>query len=136
MDLRVQVADELELGLGPSIGLALVEDVLGDLELEDLGWLGPLEDAVLTEAEEALKDELGDGEADNQSLPREEGSVEKLCETLFTVWSAWGQDRGWAWSETHLEEIHLDGRVRPRVAGGAGLRETQLVVWWLKRGEA
>ena len=88
LDLRVQVADELELGLGTSVCLALVEDILGNLELEDLGGLRLLENTVLTQAQETLKEELGDGEANDQSLPREEGSVEELCEALFMIGSA------------------------------------------------
>ena len=89
LDLRVQVVDELELGLGTSVCLALVEDILGYLELEDLGGLRPLEDTVLTQAQETLEEELGDGKANDQSLPREEGSVEELCEALCTIGSAW-----------------------------------------------
>jgi len=83
----VEIADQLILCLGASVGLALVEYILRHLELKHLGWLRLLENAVLAEAQEALKEELGDREADDQPLPRKEGSVEDPSESLESQWS-------------------------------------------------
>lgn len=85
LDLAPQAVDEGEAGLGAAVGLALVVDLLRDLLLEHGGHLLALEDAVLTEGEERLEEEVADGEADDELLPGEERAVEGLREALRGV---------------------------------------------------
>ncbi len=83
--MTVDVAEELELGLGATIGLALVEDFLRHLLLQDLWRLRLEEILVLAHTQDALEEELGHGEADDQLLPREQRSVQEPCEALFAI---------------------------------------------------
>lgn len=86
--------------------LALVEDFLRNLILEDLWRTGLLEDLVLAQREETFEDVLCDGEAYNELLPWEEGPVEEARETLFSCislcfWNA--VTRGFV----YLQDIHF-----------------------------
>lgn len=78
LELPVEGVDDLELGLGPTVCLALVIDFLRHFIFQDLGGLKLLENLVLAEAEETLEEVLGDGEADDELLPWEEGPVKSL----------------------------------------------------------
>ena len=86
MDLAVQSTDEPKLRSGTTVGLTLVEYFLGDFILENLRGRGLLQDLVLSEGEEAFEEVLAPREANDQTLPREEGAVEEASKTL--VYSA------------------------------------------------
>jgi hypothetical protein len=62
--------------------LGLIEDFLSNLTLEDLGSLCSLQNLVLPEREESLKDELSQGESYEHVLPWEARTVEKTRELL------------------------------------------------------
>lgn len=62
--------------------LGLIKDFLGNLTLEDLRSLCSLQNLVLTERKQALKDELPEGESHEHVLPWEERTVEKTRELL------------------------------------------------------
>lgn len=62
--------------------LGLIKDFLSNLTLEDLRSLCSLQNLVLTEREQALKDELPQGESHEHVLPWEERTVEKTRELL------------------------------------------------------
>ncbi len=82
LDLAPEAVDELELGLGPAIGLALVEHLVRPPRAR-APWAPPSsEDLVLAQREEAFEDVLRDGEADYQLLPGEERAVEEPGEEL------------------------------------------------------
>lgn len=82
LDLAPQAVEDLKLGLGTTVGLGLVKDLLGDLLGEHGGGAGLLQDAVLAGREEGFEEVLADGEADDELLPGEEGTVEEARETL------------------------------------------------------
>lgn len=105
LDLTIETGNEAELSLGATIRLefhcmsdkllytftsfrfatsylALIKDLLGNLALEDLGSLCVLKNLILSEREEALKDELAQGEPHEDVLPWEERTVEKTRELL------------------------------------------------------
>jgi hypothetical protein len=63
----------------------LIKDLLGDLTLEDLRRLCLLENLILSERQEALKDELAQGEPHEHVLPWEERTVEKTRELLVIM---------------------------------------------------
>jgi hypothetical protein len=65
--------------------LALIKDLLGDLALENLRGLCLLENLVLSERKEALKDELTQGEPHENVLPWEERTVKKTRELLVNI---------------------------------------------------
>lgn len=65
--------------------LALIKDLLGNLALEDLRSLCLLENLVLSERKEALKDELTQGEPHENVLPWEERTVKKTGELLVNI---------------------------------------------------
>lgn len=85
LDLAPQAVEDLKLGLGAAVGLGLVKDLLGDLLGEHGGGTGLLQDAVLAGREEGFEEVLADGEADDELLPGEEGTVEEARETLGRV---------------------------------------------------
>lgn len=70
---------------GSSTNLGFVEDLLRDLICENLWWLGLLQNLVLAEREKAFEDILGEGEADDELLPREQGPVQDACKTLQII---------------------------------------------------
>ncbi len=51
--------------------------------LQHLGGFGAPEDLVLAQREEPFENVLGKGEADDQLLPREEGTVEESSKALW-----------------------------------------------------
>lgn len=63
----------------------MIKDLLGNLALEDLGSLCLLENLILSERQEALKDELAQGEPHEHVLPWEERTVEKTRELLVDM---------------------------------------------------
>lgn len=65
LDLTVETVDQRELGLGASIGLALVENLLCDFMLENGGGLGLGQDTILANTEDTFEQELGNREPDN-----------------------------------------------------------------------
>lgn len=81
-DLAPEAAGDGEFSLGAAIGLRLVEIFLGDFFGEDGGGFGRLEDTVLAEGEERFEDELAQGEAQDEPLPWEQRTVEKLRQAL------------------------------------------------------
>jgi hypothetical protein len=80
---RAQAIDDLELCLGASVSLRLVEVLLGHLFGKDGGWLRALEDAVLADVEEGFEKVVTDREAHQQLLPGEERAVQGLGEALL-----------------------------------------------------
>lgn len=82
LELSVETVEAAELGLGPAVRLALVVNLLRHLVFQHLGRLRPLQNLVLTVAEDSFKNVLADGEADNQLLPREQRAVEEPREAL------------------------------------------------------
>ena len=121
LDLAPQAVDKGEAGLCAAVGLGLVVDFLGDFLLEDGGDLGALEDAVLAEGEERLKEPVADGETDDELLPGEERAVEGPREALRQLLArlvARGGSSGrrrfaekagfgeWQKGFAYLEEIH------------------------------
>lgn len=83
LKLSVDSVEESELGLGPSVSLALVEDILRHLVLEHRGGLRFAENAVLAEAKEAFEEELADREANDELLPRKQRAIEEAREALL-----------------------------------------------------
>lgn len=75
LNLTVETVEQGELGLGASIRLALVEHFLRDFMLENCGGFRLLQDAILSDTEEAFEDVLGDGEANDELLPGEQRAV-------------------------------------------------------------
>lgn len=65
--------------------LRFIEDLLGDLIGEDLWRFSLLQDLVLTEREEALKEVLSKGEADYELLPWELWPIQEACQALHGV---------------------------------------------------
>lgn len=65
--------------------LRLVEGGLVNFILECLGDCCALEDRVLAEEEPVLECELGEGEANDEPLPREERPVEPAAQALFML---------------------------------------------------
>lgn len=83
LDLTVETVDEFKLGFGTTVCLALVVDFLGDFLLQDLWWLGVLQDLVLAQRQKTFEQVLGNRETDDELLPREERPVEKTGEALW-----------------------------------------------------
>ena len=65
--------------------LRFVECLLVDFLVQRLGHSRALQNAVLAEEQPVLERELGEGEADNQLLPREERPVEPASQALQEV---------------------------------------------------
>ena len=65
--------------------LGLVEDFLRDFILEHLWRTGLLQNLILPHRKKALEDILSNREANNELLPREQGSVEETGEALGCV---------------------------------------------------
>ena len=83
LHLRVKRCDETEPGLGPAVCLALVEGLLRDLILQDLGWLLVLEYLVLSPRQIAFEEILPKRETDKELLPGKERLVEGFTESLL-----------------------------------------------------
>lgn len=85
LDLTVETVDKFELGFGATIRLALVVDFLGDFLLQNLWWLGLLQNLILAQRQETFEEILGDRETDDELLPREERPVKEASEALWRV---------------------------------------------------
>lgn len=83
LNLSVESVQRPKLGLGAPVGLALVEDLLRHLVLQNRGRLCLAENAVLAEAKEALKDVLRDRETNDELLPWEQRAVEDPRKALL-----------------------------------------------------
>ena len=114
-DLRPEAIEQLVLGLGATVGLRLVEDILRNFLGENLGRGLGLKNAILTEGEEGLEEVLADVEADDELLPREQRAVEEPSEALRVGVSTLNSCDTKSISiltrksdvETYLKEIHL-----------------------------
>lgn len=77
LNLTVETFHEPELGFSSTVILTFIVDILRDLLLENLRGLRFLQNLVLAKRQEFLETILGDGETDDELLPREERSVQE-----------------------------------------------------------
>lgn len=89
--------------------MGFVEGGLVNLSLESFWSNGAAQDSVLAVGEIRLEEILADGEANDETLPRKQRTVQLLGESLRMVSLLRTQRLGQR--QTHLQQIH-DGGLR------------------------